>query len=57
MKKKIFGMVADVATVISRKSEKCLHCQKETATCRKLYVRAGSNRTVCVELNDEQQTV
>lgn len=54
MKKKIFGMVVDVARVISGKSEKCLHCQKETETCRKLYVRAGSNRTICVELNDGQ---
>lgn len=51
MKKKIYGMVADIKQVISRKSERCAHCQHETAACVKLYVRAGSNRTVCVEMN------
>ena len=50
MKRKVYGMNVDVKNVISRKLEKCDHCQHETPTCQKLYVKAGSNRTVCVEL-------
>lgn len=50
MKKKIYGMVADIKSVISQKVERCAHCRHETETCAKLYVRAGSNRTVCVEM-------
>ena len=50
MIRKVFGMKLDVKNVISCKSEKCDFCQHETPTCQKLYVRAGSNRTVCVEL-------
>lgn len=51
MKKKIWGMMYDIGRVISRKSEKCAHCQHETATCAKLYVKAGRNITVCVDMN------
>lgn len=51
MKKKIYGMMIDIKDVISRKSERCATCAHETATCKKLYVRMGSNRTVCVEMN------
>lgn len=57
MKKKIYGTVADIKQLISKKTEMCEYCQHETAACAKLYVKAGSNRTVCVELNEVQQTV
>lgn len=50
MEKKVLGMTADIKDVISRRSEKCARCEKETQTCAKLYVKTGSNRTVCVEM-------
>lgn len=50
MEKQVFGMTANIKKVISEKSMKCLHCMKETKDCVKLYKRAGSNVTMCVEL-------
>lgn len=50
MKRKVFGANVDVAEVISRRLLHCDHCEHETPTCRKLYVKAGTTRTVCVEL-------
>jgi hypothetical protein len=50
MEKKVLGMTAYIKDVISRGSEKCARCEKETATCAKLYLKAGNNRTVCVEM-------
>lgn len=50
MKRKVFGANVDVANVITHRQLKCDYCQHETPTCQKLYVKAGSNRTVCVEL-------
>ena len=50
MERQVYGMTVNIASVISQKTEKCDHCKCETPTCNKLYVRQGSNRTVCVEL-------
>lgn len=50
MEKNVLGMTANISGVISKKSEKCAGCGKETATCAKLYLKAGNNRTVCVEM-------
>lgn len=50
MEREVYGMTANIASVISRKTEKCDKCKCETPTCKKLYVTHGSNRTVCVEL-------
>ena len=51
MEKKVLGMTADITGVISKQSKKCAHCERESETCAKLYVREGSNRTVCVEMS------
>lgn len=50
MEKQVLGMTANIKKVISEKSMKCLHCMKETKDCVKLYKRAGSNVTMCVDL-------
>lgn len=57
MKRQVYGMVADIAKVISRRSEKCDRCQHETPTCQKLYVTPHTLRTVCVELATDSAAV
>jgi hypothetical protein len=50
MKRQVYGMVADIEKVISRKSERCDKCQHETEKCTKLFVTPCTLRTVCVKL-------
>ena len=50
MRVKVYGISQDIKKVISDKTMKCLHCMKETPDCVKLYKRAGSKVTTCVEL-------
>ena len=46
------GMCVGVERIISRKSLKCVGCQKETERCVKLYQRQGSTETICAELSE-----
>lgn len=51
MKKvKAMGQTVSVRNVINRGTQPCVGCECETGTCAKLYKRAGSNATMCVEM-------
>lgn len=52
MEMTFLGETVHVSRVISMKSQRCARCLRETERCRKMYVKAGSCSTVCVELNE-----